>query len=172
MGLTYTVGLPADVFMEPFATLVAERLAQEFGKRLARTSSRPAYCSDELGWSGWRRLQERAAEVLGEEQLPHFLSMAAWQGCYVPLETAPTLFDFADHKTPLAVASLPHLIRELQAFGVASAIPTHRAGLEELAAKYDDDDQEDDYVAMQTYANVLLAALEARRRRQVLWIVK
>jgi hypothetical protein len=44
--------------------------------------------------------------------------------------------------------------------------------LKQLAAKYQDDDLIDSDMDIQTYAQLLLAARVAQRRRQVLWVVK
>jgi hypothetical protein len=98
--------------------------------------------------------------------------MEAWSGCYVPAETQPGSFEFDGEKTPLAVASLPALVSELESVGRALGLPTDDNGLKQLAAKYQDDDLVDSDMDIQTYAQLLLAAHVAQRRRQVLWVVK
>jgi hypothetical protein len=44
--------------------------------------------------------------------------------------------------------------------------------LKQLAEKYQEDDLIDEDMDIQTYGQLLLAAHEAQRRRQVLWVVK
>jgi hypothetical protein len=172
MGLTFTVGNPADAFMEPFAERVRLTLAAHFGDSVVLDSVELAYYSDELGWSGWRTLQERAANALTAQRVPHLLAMEAWCGCYVPADTEPRCFEFDEESTPLDTASLPALVRELEAVGKALGLPTDDAGLAELAERYSDDDLADEDMDIQTYAQLLLAARLAQRRQQVLWVVK
>jgi hypothetical protein len=171
MGLTFSVGNPVDAFIEPFAERVKNTLASHFSG-IVLDSDEEAHFSEELGWSGWRLLQEKAVEAIGAVRVPHFLSMEAWSGCYVPAETQPGSFEFDGEKTPLAVASLPALVSELESVGRALGLPTDDNGLKQLAAKYQDDDLVDSDMDIQTYAQLLLAAHVAQRRRQVLWVVK
>jgi hypothetical protein len=171
MGLTFSVGNPVDAFIEPFAERVKKTLASHYSG-IVLDSDEEAYFSEELGWSGWRLLQDKAIETLGADAVPHFLSMEAWSGCYVPAETQPGSFEFDGEKTPLAVASLPALVSELEGLGKALGLPTDDNGLRKLAVKYQDDDLIDDDMDIQTYAQLLLASHAAQRRRQVLWVVK
>jgi hypothetical protein len=136
MGLTFSVGNPADAFLEPFADRVTKTLASHFGGVIVLDSDEEAYCSEELGWSGWRLLQEKAIQAVTADRVPHFLSMEAWSGCYVPAETQPGSFEIDGQETPLAVASLPALVSELEAVGKALHLPTDEKGLKQLAAKY------------------------------------
>jgi hypothetical protein len=172
MGLTFTVGNPHAVFIEPFAERVKNTLASHFSDAIVLDSDEEPYFSEELGWSGWKALQERAVQTVGAERIPHLLSMEAWSGCYVPANTEPGAFQFDNEKTPLAVGSLPALVRELEAVGGGLGLPTEDEELKCLGAKYQDDDLIDLDMDTQTYAQLLLAAREAQRRRQVLWIVK
>ena len=167
MGLTLSVGNPVDAFFEPFADRVKRTLASHFSGIVLDSDEEP-YFSEQLGWSGWRLLQEKAIEAIGAERAPHFLSMEAWSGCYVPAETQPGSSEFDGEKTPLAVASLPALVNELEDVGKALDLPVDDKDLKRLAEKYQDDDDMD----IQTYAQLLLAAHVAQRRRQVLWVVK
>lgn len=171
MGLTFSVGNPADAFIEPFAERVKKTLASHFSG-IVLDSDVEAYFSEELGWSGWRLLQDKAVETVGADAVPHFLSMEAWSGCYVPSETQPVSFEFDGEKTPLAVASLAALVSELENLGRVLGFPYDDNGLKELAAKYQDDDLVDDDMDIQTYAQLLLAAHAAQRRQQILWVVK
>jgi hypothetical protein len=84
MGLTFSVGNPADTFTPEYAERVRARLAKAFGPTVVRESSERPYQSDEVGWGGWARLQEAAASAVGPGRVPHLLSMEAWNGCYVP----------------------------------------------------------------------------------------
>lgn len=171
MGLTFSVANPADVFFAKFAKRVAETLATHYPGIVLDSADTPYYTS-ELGWSGWRLLQERAVATVGAERVPHFLSMAAWCGCFVPTAAEPGSFQFDGEKTPLAVASLPELVSELETLGAAIGLPVDDEGLKQLATKYDDDDLVDDDMDLQTYAQLLLAAHVAQRRSQILWVVK
>jgi hypothetical protein len=171
MGLTFSVGNPDDAFLDPFAMRVKNTLASHFSG-IVLDSSEETYYSEELGWSGWRLLQEKAVETIGSDRAPHFLSMEAWSGCYVPAETQPDTLEFDGEKTPLAVASLPALVSELEDLGSALNLPTDDNGLKQFAEKYQEDDLIDDDTDIQTYAQLLLAAHVAHRRRQVLWAVK
>src|SRR5262249_20304509 len=135
MGLTFSVGNPADAFLEPFAERVKKTLAAHFNG-ISLDSEDEAYFSEELAWLGWRLLQQKAVETVGAHRLPHFLSMEAWFGCYVPTETQLGSFEFDGERNPLAVASLPALASELEGVGQALNLPTDDNGLKELAAKY------------------------------------
>ena len=172
MGLTFAVGNPTDVFIEPFGERVRSTFVSQFGTSVVLNSAEAPYYSEELGWSGWRLLQERAVEVVTANRLLHFLSMEAWCGCYVPTATEPGSFEFDGEPTPLAVASLPALVSELEAVGTALRLPTDEAGLRGLTERYQDDEAVDDDMDIQTYAQLLLAARIALLRRQVLWIIK
>jgi hypothetical protein len=99
--------------------------------------------------------------------------MEAWFGCYIPVETLPGSLEFSGDAAPLAIASLPALVSELEALGTASELPVDEKGLRQLSEQcQNDDEDDDDSMAIQTYAELLLAAHLAMCRRQVLWIVK
>jgi hypothetical protein len=172
MGLTFTVGNPSVAFIEPFAARVRSLLSHRFGGAVDLDSGEDPYTSEELGWSGWEKLQRRATQAVGGKQVPHLLSMEAWCGCYVPAETDPDAFEVEGTPTPLKFGSLPRLVGELEAVGTALGLPTADAGLRALADSYLEDDREDEEMDVQTYAQLLLAARVAGRRRQVLWVVK
>ncbi len=71
------------------------------------------------------------------------------------------------------VASLDNLINEIETFGKAESLPVDDTGLQEFADKYlGDDDLIDDDMDLQTYAQLLLVAHEAKRRNQPLWVIK
>lgn len=175
MGLTFSVGHPREVFVAEFAERVQSTLESNFGDCVDWSSTQPHYYSNELGWSGWQMLQQRALELLGHDEVPHFLSMEAWCGCFIPGPAPIGSFKFENAPTPLDVASLDALQNELVAIGNALGLPTDDIGLTELAEKYDDDDDDDlcdDEMDIQTYIQLLLAVHVAVRRHQVLWVVK
>jgi hypothetical protein len=172
MGLTFSVGNPSDAFIPDYAERVRLRLAKAFGSAVVLDSPEEPYSSDEVGWGGWGRLQEAAADAVGADRLPHLLSMEAWNGCYVPVATTPTEFPIPGDSAPLKIGSLPALIAELEAVGAALGLPTDDAGLRELAAEHLDDEPEDGEMDYVTYAELLRAAHVAQSRRQVLWVVK
>ncbi len=123
MGLTFTVGNPSNAFLEPFAERVRATFDNQFGSRIVLDSDMEPYYSEELGWSGWRLLQERAATALTEERVPSLLSMEAWTGCYLPVDLEPGAYEFEGESTTLAVASLDRLVGELEAVGTALGLP-------------------------------------------------
>lgn len=172
MGLTFCVGNPADAFVPDYAERVRARLVKAFGRGVVLDGTEEPYFSEEVGWGGWGRLQEAATAAVGAERLPHLLSMEAWNGCFVPVATAPTAFAIAGNSAPLKVGSLPALVNELEAVGAALGLPTNDAGLRALADEHLDDDPIDGEMDYQTFAELLLAAHIATRRKQVLWVVK
>jgi hypothetical protein len=174
MGLTFTVGTAADVFIEPYASHLREFLVNHFGVDMGLSSELEPWYSVELGWSGWSELQERAATAVGPESLPHLLSMEAWKGVFVPVETDPgEVHSIPGDSTPLAVGSLPLLVRELASIGKAFELPAEHRLLEELAEKYaNDDDLVEEDMDIQTLLQLTLAARVASERGQPLWVVK
>jgi hypothetical protein len=172
MGLTFTVGNPSDAFVEPFATRVRGTLEVECEGSVVLDSAEEPYYSQELGWSGWQLLQELASDKVSPEQVPHLLSMEAWSGVYLPSWNRIGALEFDGEPTPLDVASLDSLIEELELVGRALGLATDAEGLKAIAVKYEDDDLVDSDMEIQTYAQLLLAAREAKRRKQPLWIVK
>jgi hypothetical protein len=157
MGLSFTVGNPSVAFIEPFDARVRSLLLDRFGAAVDLDSGEE-YTSEELGWSGWEKLQRRATKAVGRKRVPYLLSMEAWCGCYVPAETDPGAFEVGDTPTPLKYGSLPRLVGELEAVGTALGLPTDDAGLRELADGYLEDDREDEDMDIETYAHLLLAA--------------
>jgi len=172
MGLTFQVGAADQVLLEPAASSVARQLEKRYPGSGAERSERDLWSSLELGWSGWQALQERVNAEVGAGGAPHFLSMEAWYGAYLPTTLEPATVEADGGDTPLSVASLPALVQELQRFGSASGLPTDPAGLQALADKYEDDDLCDDDMDLQTYAQLLQGALIAADRKQPLWVIK
>jgi hypothetical protein len=151
---------------------VRDALREEYGETIV-LGNVEHYRSEEVAWSGWSALQDLAREHLSEDRAEHLLSMEAWSGVYVPLVTEPIAFELDGQETPLDVASLTNLTSELEALGKLLDLPVDDDGLRALAARYsDDDDLVDSDMEIQTYAQLLLAAHEASRRRAPLWVVK
>jgi hypothetical protein len=133
---------------------------------------KPHY-SEQVAWSGWGELQNRATSVLGGEQVPHLLAVDAWQGVFLPIVITPTEIKMGNHPSPLRCASLPMLIKELERFAEALSLPTEEEGLLQPAEKYlDDNDLVDTDMDIQTYIQLMLSAKVADLNKQPLWIVK
>lgn len=172
MALVFTVCAPTKAFTEPFATQVANTLRSHFGDTIDLNSEEDMY-SEELGWSGWAKLQDRGMKACGLEQLPHFLSMEAWRGCYLPVETECGTFQFTDASLQLNVGALVNLIAELEMIGRASDLPVDDIGLKDLFEKYmEDEDLIDEDMDIQAYTQLLPLARYARKQRLPLWVVK
>jgi hypothetical protein len=172
VGLTFSVGGPGEVFDEPFSGAVRAALRERYGDALALDDD-DHYWSEELGWSGWSSLQTLARQHFSADRAAHLLSMEAWCGVYVPAQTEPFSFELEGQEAPLDVASLTHLMSELEALGKLVGLPVDDEGLRDLAAKYlDSDELLDADMEIQTYAQLLLAAHEASRRSAPLWVVK
>jgi hypothetical protein len=175
MGLTFTVGLASTVFMQPFANQVVQELERQLGYSMPEGTplGDEVYCSEELGWSGWQKLQERATAALGKGNVTNLLAMEAWQGVYLPAPIRPTEVAINGHDAPLQCGSLSALIRELDQFAKAGGLPTEKAGLEELWEKYmEDDDLIDEDMDIQTYVQLMLTAQVAMSHNLPLWVVK
>ena len=172
MGLIFSVSAPATAFVEPHAAQITATLLMQFGDAIDFGSEAERE-SEELGWSGWAKLQQRGAEACGEERLPHFLSMKAWHGCYLPVATDVGAFEFPDDTPRLDVASLESLIGELELIGNALDLPLADSALEQLFLKYiEDDDLVDQDMEIQTFTQLLPLARFARDRRLPLWVLK
>jgi hypothetical protein len=173
VGLTFTVGTPADVFYEPYASNLRAAIDHHFDEQVALESTQPPWHSDELGWSGWHKLQSRAVALVGTSAARHLLSMEAWKGAYLPVDLEPGVLDSIPGESgALDIGSLPRLVEELTRIAGALTISTDDSSLLALAVKYRVDDLSDDEMGLQTLVQLLLAAYEATRRRQPLWIVK
>ena len=172
MALVFSVSAPRTAFTEPFASQIADTLRAQFGDKIDFSNDTERH-SDELGWSGWRILQERGAEACGADKLPHFLSMEAWHGCYLPVTTGVGSFEFPDDSPNLDVGALDNLIAELELIGKTLGFPTDDSSLTELFRKYmDDDDLIDEDMDIQTFTQLLPLARFARKHRLPLWVVK
>jgi hypothetical protein len=172
MGLVFTVSAPSTVFTSPFCKIVADSLRSQYGIAMD-LSSESDYQSAELGWSGWRLLQERAISECGADAIPHLLSMEAWCGAYLPVPTGIGAFEFPGETTKLDVACLDNLIAELELIGRKLRLPLDDDQLAVLFRNYTDDDNlVDQDMDVQTFTQLLPCARVARNRNQPLWIVK
>lgn len=170
MGLTLSVGNPDSAFKRQFAARVKSALSEDYPGQIRLDAEDAPYYSEELPWSGWAALQDRALQVMTEAELPHLLSMEAWQGCFLPVEVEPELIEFEGEGSSLDVASLPRLIEELELVGSALGLATDDASLCEMSRPADHDDENSWHVL--TFAELLRAARIAASRRQALWVVK
>ena len=66
MGLAFSVGNVSDAFIPEYAERVRSRLAAAFGPGTVLDSPERPYRSNEVGWGGWARLQEAAANAVGD----------------------------------------------------------------------------------------------------------
>lgn len=181
MGLTFTVGRPSDVFLPPLDAIVERTFLEHFGPDvLARAAELLPYFADEVAWSGWCALQQRALTLRDASALPNLLAMEAWQGVYLPWPTSAGSFSFEGIPTPLEVAELDGLVAELEDLGPALNLSTDDPSLRDQArnlmpeeeGEEDEDEADEANLAVPTYLQLLLAAHEAQRRRQPLWVVK
>ncbi len=172
MSLTFVVGTASDVFGGDLARAVEGELRKRF-PALAAYDHDEAYRSDFVEASGWPKLQQRAATLLGKGAIPHLVSVEAYQAVYVPVELANVEHvPIPNAADPLQVGSLDALVGELRAFADAAMLPTDEIELMQLAAKYlEDDDLFDQDLDVQTYVQLMLSAKQALARRQGLWVV-
>lgn len=171
MGFSFVVGQPETVFHKDFAASVRKLLETKFACQL-RNDEEPFY-SEELGWSWWGILQERAAEVLGPDAVRHLQAVRTWQGVYLPLDITPQDVPVDSEHDSLQCASLEGLLEELQQFGIALDLPVEEPDLSVMAASYrEDDDLADEGHDIQTYLQAMIACGEALRRCEPMWLVK
>ena len=168
MGLTFTVGIPANVFLETFADQVEQALARDLNYSIPSPLEADPYYSEEVEWFGWAQFQQMAVMALGRDNVPSILSIEAWRSVYLPIPMEPTTLE-VDEETWLQCASLPGLLQELEALAASQAMATDRAGLQALWEKHRDDDETTE---IQTFIQVFLAAQVAVERSLPLWVVK
>ena len=173
MGLQLVVGNPLDVFNRDYANAVQAEIDSSFSGEIVMDSKDSCWESNELAWSSWKTLQDMVRKAIGKKECKHFCSMEAWNGAFLPVEMQPAILTAKDQAEPLDLASLLGLISELHAFARIAGLPTDQSGLAKLARKYPEDEELDDEgLALQTFAQLMIAANEASRRRQGLWVVK
>ena len=173
MGLQLVVGNPSDVFNKDYAAAVRLEIDSAFPGEIVMAAKEPRWESAELAWSSWGTLQDMVRRAIGDKECVHFCSMEAWNGVFLPTELTPAVLTAEGQSEPLDLAGLRCLISELHAFALAAGLPTDESGLAEFDRKYsEDDDLDDEGLAFQTFAQLIIAASEASRRRQGLWVVK
>jgi hypothetical protein len=176
VALVLRVGTTADVFTEPFASHLADVLENHFGlgMKLSGTSDDEGWCSVELGWSYLRQLQEHAQSLTLPVDLPHLLSMPAWRGAFLPVETATgELSDIWEPDEPIAICSLLALDRELRLLAPAMDVPLDPVACTSLIDSYlSDDDRVDDDPEIQMLTQLVIGTSVGLSRRQPLWVVK
>ena len=176
MGLVFQVGQASEVFLEEFAPRVDTALERAFGY-VTPALKEDHFCTDDLAWSAWAKLQTRMRAELGQDAVKTMLAFEAWQAVFLPLEIEATRLEVSAGSDKLNCASLPRLHAELEAFHAHFGLPiTKNALLErrtQLEESWDDDDfEEDEFSTQQLLNELLLATLEATRRNQPLWVVK
>ena len=170
MGLVFQGANAKDVFFEDYADKVNAFLLEHFGEKPKECDP---YCSEELGWSGWRELQDFAKTEIADTKIPHFLSMEAWQGVFVPFLTEPGSVTLETGGTPLSIGCLQELLAELGLIAATFSLPTDEAALHKLHQQCsEDDDRIDSDMHLQTFCQLLLAAQNAKERSMPLWVVK
>jgi hypothetical protein len=129
--------------------------------------------SVELGWSWWRQLQEHVATLLGPDATPHFNSVPAWRGVFLPKDTdIGEVSGVPGDEGAICIASLPALMLELEAVSGAMAVPFTIPECESMAAKYDHDESCDDDPEVQALLQLVIGAHLAVQRNQPLWVIK
>ncbi|HEY0141754.1 MAG TPA: hypothetical protein VGF48_12715 [Thermoanaerobaculia bacterium] len=169
MSLTFVVGSAAEVFGGALASLVDAALRERFA---VPASDGEAYRSEPIEPAGWARLQHRASEELGGPNVPHLVSIEAYQSVYLPDVTTIASVLIPQAADPLQVGGVDALLSELRALAARASLPTDDVELMQLAAHYlEDDDAFDKDLDVQTYVQLMLSAKQAAARRQPLWVV-
>lgn len=169
MSLTFVVGSAAEVFGGALASLVEQALRERYA---LSAGDGEAYRSEPIEPAGWARLQHRAAEALGGPNVPHLVSIEAYQSVYLPgIERVESVL-IPQAADPLQVGGIDALLRELRALAEKTSLPTDDVELMQLGAHYlEDDELFDKDLDVQTYVQLMLSAKQASARRQPLWVV-
>lgn len=171
MGLNCTVGGAKGMFEGRFASEVAGVLDQAFGAEGDWEGTEPRQYG-KLEGTSWAEFQDRAAEELGEEQIPNLLALdSEGRGVYLPANVQTVTLPLSAGN--LRCASLPGLRRELFALADRWELPLDDHALETILRVSSDPD--DGFVAdapeVLAFARLALAANEAVRRDCPLWLV-
>ncbi|HEX6161351.1 MAG TPA: hypothetical protein VF111_14345, partial [Thermoanaerobaculia bacterium] len=133
MSLTFVVGSAAEVFGGALASLVEQALRERFA---LSASDGEAYRSEPIEPAGWVQLQHRAAEELGGPNVPHLVSIDAYQSVYLPgVEQVESVL-VPQAADPLQVGGVDALLRELRALAGKASLPIDDVELMQLAAHY------------------------------------
>ena len=171
MGLVFTASTPRIALHEPLASQLTDSLREQYGDAVVLDSDVQRN-SEEIGWSGWGSLQERAESACGADMVPHLLSVDLPLGFYLPVQTDVGKFEVPDEYPSFNFGSLVKLIAELELIGNALELPTDDSRLTLLFDKYfDDDDLIDEDMDIQTYCLLLPFARFALDQRLLLWVV-
>jgi len=173
MGLILTIGDPSTVLDKPTAILVTSKIKAELGISVSIKLLHRGKSSEELAWSGWRKLQTSATEILGAEQIPHLLAVDAWFGVYLGHRIEPITLEIGSGIPPLQCASLPSLIEEIELYGQTRELATEDERLKQMWTTYmSDDNLVDRDFDVQVYLQLLHLARLGMKRRMPLWVVK
>ena len=172
MGLICTVGGARGTFEAGFADEVAGVLDHAFGAEGDWEGTAPRHFGELIG-QGWRDLQRRAAEALGNDALPNLLALGEeGRGVYLPAHVRAVTLPLSAGG-PLRCASLPGLREELAELSARWDLPLDDPALLAILEVHHDPD--DGWVAdapeILTFARLALAANEAVRRDCPLWLV-
>ncbi|HET7437058.1 MAG TPA: hypothetical protein VFN10_20275 [Thermoanaerobaculia bacterium] len=170
MSLTFVVGIASDVFGGSLATAVESELAKRFAPLVA--NGEEPYRSDPVHASGWRKLQQLAASMLGAESIPQLAKVDPYQAVYVmEAGSAVDVIPIANAADPLHAGRLPELLDELRRFAATASLPTDDVELMQLAAHYLENEDAEKDLDVQTYVQLMLSAKQAAARGQALWVV-
>jgi len=177
LGLTLAVGTPSAVFEVSYASKVRVELAKQLGYHIPSILSANfprRYYSEEVAWSGWEALQERAANTLGESRVEHLLAVNAWNGVYLPVVISPVELVIEVGESALKCASLPMLLTELHALAGALSLPTVEDDLREMWTILTEEFEErgSEEYDLETYIQLMLTAQIAQASSHPLWVVK
>lgn len=91
-----------DNFDDPaFEVSESSELSVYEDENLTDEEDEPAMASTlETSWSWWEHTQNRASEVLGEENLSAMLDIHAWHGVSIPGNLLPTLIELPNQTKP------------------------------------------------------------------------
>jgi hypothetical protein len=175
MGLTLTVGKPSDVFTSAYARKVATLLSEKYSIDPTSATQGQPWRSEELPWSGWEALQSSVAATIRKPKPFHLGSVEAWSGVFLPVQTKPTRLKVPGSDTPLEIASVLQLDKELRNYARRLRLPT---GDSQLLARFDQclDEEEDEEAeasyALLVYLELMRAVNQSLERKQPLWVVK
>jgi hypothetical protein len=159
MALTFVVGTASDVFGADLGRVIDGALSTPGGEE--------PYRSDPVDAAGWRALQSRVMRTL--DAAPQLATVDAYQAVYMPGARNVSHVTVANLADPLQVGGLDALLDELQRFAAAASLPVDDVELMALFAQLLESDAID--LELETYAQLMLSAKQARSRGQALWVV-
>jgi len=159
MALTFVVGMAADVFGPGLGRVIEAAVPTVPGDE--------PYRSEPVDAAGWRALQGAVLRAL--DAAPQLTTVDAYQAVYVPGVRGVEHVAVASVADPLQVGSLDALLTELHAFAVSASLPVDEVELMGLFAELLESDEIN--LELETYAQLMLSAKQARARGQALWVV-